>query len=221
MAGAAKFATQEMKDKVIELTQTVDSTPGPEGYYTDMVNGGLIPAELPCEAYALWDSQGYLQAAQSTDKMNGWYFHCFATELPYWSEASYEAQDPQGNSITVNEGSLMAEFIAGTKNYFYINGERFTLAGPKEGPEEAYAFPVTCTGTLGRGAIATFDKAGTGVSVHIFSTSPAVRTEVRLGCDQVGPNFPNAAVDARGELPDKVAKHTSSTETSPFYYTVG
>lgn len=88
----------------------------------------------------------------------------------------------------------------------------------RTGPDDVLCFPVTCTATQGRGAIATFDNEGTGVSIHFFTTSPAVRTEVRMGCDQTGPEFPNAAVDARGALPEKIAKHTG-VGAHPFWVT--
>eukprot|EP01057_Protomagalhaensia_wolfi_P005759 Protomagalhaensia_wolfi_Nauph_80__5758@NODE_701_length_2092_cov_17_986849_g524_i0_p2_GENE_NODE_701_length_2092_cov_17_986849_g524_i0NODE_701_length_2092_cov_17_986849_g524_i0_p2_ORF_typecomplete_len219_score44_65DUF5011/PF16403_5/0_53DUF5011/PF16403_5/3_5e03_NODE_701_length_2092_cov_17_986849_g524_i07663 len=214
MAGSAKFASQEMKD----LCASKAGQEGPKGQYDDMVGAGSIPEELPCEAWGIWNASGELCCAASADNMNGWYFHIDAADLPFYSNLTYTAQDPQGNEITVTEGELMANFIAGANNFFYVNGERFTLAGDRNGPDDVIAFPVPCTGPTGRGAVATFDTAGTGVSIHIYTTAPAVRTAERLGLDSVDPSFTYPAVDARGTLADKISKHTASG-VHPFWVT--
>lgn len=148
-----------MKAKVQELAGS--GAEGPTGRYQELVDAGSIPAELPCEAFGLWGSDGILYAAKSADGMNGWYFHLDmpADETPIASEQTYEAEDNTGVShawlarpparihthmsvavhllillqaaVTVSEGAKIAEAIAGTSRCFFINGERFTFAGVK------------------------------------------------------------------------------------------
>lgn len=98
MAGAAKFASDEMKDLASTHANEISGgTVGPAGRYEEMVGAGSIPEELPCEAYGIWDSYGQLMAASSADQMNGWYFHVDCPEeMPYMSQLTYEAQDSDG-----------------------------------------------------------------------------------------------------------------------------
>eukprot|EP01053_Blabericola_migrator_P006353 Blabericola_migrator_1__6352@NODE_3200_length_1954_cov_4_641759_g2002_i0_p1_GENE_NODE_3200_length_1954_cov_4_641759_g2002_i0NODE_3200_length_1954_cov_4_641759_g2002_i0_p1_ORF_typecomplete_len151_score23_93_NODE_3200_length_1954_cov_4_641759_g2002_i06881140 len=125
---------------------------------------------------------------------------------------------PSQADIEVNEGTLMADFVTGGSNFFYINGERFTMAGDRNGPEDAICFPVPCTGPAGRGAVATFDTAGTGVSIHVYSTGNAVRTEERMGLESWDPSFNYPGVDARSTLAKEIAMHTGSG-AHPFWVT--
>eukprot|EP01054_Gregarina_sp_Poly1_P004941 Gregarina_sp_Poly_1__4940@NODE_261_length_10458_cov_187_060244_g228_i0_p14_GENE_NODE_261_length_10458_cov_187_060244_g228_i0NODE_261_length_10458_cov_187_060244_g228_i0_p14_ORF_typecomplete_len105_score18_37_NODE_261_length_10458_cov_187_060244_g228_i038674181 len=99
MAGSAKFASQELKDLCLEHANEIAAGgEGPKGQYDDMVGAGSIPEELPCEAYGIWNVAGELCCAASADGMNAWYFHVDATELPFCSQLTYQAQDPQGVS---------------------------------------------------------------------------------------------------------------------------
>lgn len=192
MAGAAKFASDEIKASIAEhVTSILAGEEGPTGELEKVKE--QFPRDIPTEAWGMWSSDGALIAAWSADKMNAWYFHSDLTEAPGYSEQSYPAQSNAGDVINLETGEYgqMAAFIAGESPFFYINGERFTSFDSTD-PEVNTARIAMCSGSNGRGAYVVLHKEKLGIQIFVYSSQSVVATDARVGIE---PTLPIPSVE--------------------------